>query len=113
MYDEQPIQRSIQEYDLPLGELRLADFAGDDAPEFFHSVFDLTESVGVPGRTALLRDFNFGHIVADLTSKAGFDGMIVRGVRGESNYHYKNVVVFEPADYWKTWSRQDDGFNRL
>lgn len=99
----------LQEYALPLQDLRIADFAASTAPEYIHSVFDITESACVDGRTGL-DDCTFGHLVATLTAGTGFDGMVVCGVLGSRGLQYRNVVMFRPTDRWRGWSLRDKGF---
>jgi hypothetical protein len=100
----------LQEYSLPISNLRLADFSSADAPSFVQCVFDLAESAVVEGRQGP-DDYAFGHLLANLTQGAGFDGMLVCGVLGNPGFHYVNVVIFDPAG-WKEWSLGPRGFQR-
>jgi hypothetical protein len=101
----------LQEYTIPVDEIRIADFASNAAPDFIHSVFDLTESACVKGRAGL-DDFELGHRVTDLTADAGYDGMLVCGVLGNLGFQYTNVVVFDPAGRWRNWSCGASGFSK-
>lgn len=101
----------LQKYTIPVDEIRIADFASDAAPDFVHSVFDLTESACVKGRAGF-DDFDLGHLVTDLTADAGYDGMLVCGVLGNLGFQYRNIVVFNPAGRWRNWSRGASGFSK-
>lgn len=41
------------------------------------------------------------HIIAELVKQAGFNGMIVPGVRGTQNNHYRNIIIFCPEEKWR------------
>lgn len=97
----------IQEWDLPLDELRIADFAAPGLPSFLNSVMDYAECCNVPGRPGPA-DYSFSQLVADLVRRAGFDGMLVPGVHGVGA-PYRNLVIFRPRA-WRRWSRREDGF---
>ena len=90
-------------------DLRLGDLAASDLTEFVKAVFDVAENSAVEGRvgpTTLL----FTQVVARIVREAGFDGMVVPGVRGTTDFKYRNVVVFDATNRWAEWSGRDAGF---
>ena len=108
-----PRPTCVQEYQIRPSELHIADFASDAAPEFMHSVFDLTESARVEGRTGP-DDYALGHLVASLCVSAGLDGMLVCGILGSvAGFHYRNLVLFRPGRSWRRWTVGADGFETV
>ena len=104
----------LQEYILPLESLLIADFSHPDVSEFISAVFRMAEISGQDspiGRD----DFVFSQLVADLVRESGFEGMLVPGVRGDNELHYRNVVVFDPpaVSSWRCWSRKGAGFRSV
>jgi RES domain-containing protein len=102
----------LQGYELDLGALRLADLSSPDLDNYIQVVFDIAESCDVEGRVGP-RDCDFSRAVAELVADAGFDGMLVPGVRGEPKHHYRNVVIFHPCEAWRGWSTRERGFRRV
>lgn len=102
----------LQEYRLDAQLLRLADLASPTLDEFVRAVLDIAESCRVEGRRGP-STYAFSQVVASLVAEAGFQGMLVPGVRGDPDFHYRNVVVFTPAEDWVGWSVKDAGFRRL
>jgi len=104
----------LQEYILPLGSLQLADFSVPDPNEFTSAVFDRAEISGEDSRIGR-HDFEFSQLVADLVREGGFQGMLVPGVHGDSEFRYLNVVVFDPpaASGWRVWSQKGKGFRNV
>ena len=99
----------LQEYVLRTDSLRLADFTPARLDEFVKAVFDVAENSSLEGRVGPV-GYTFSQVVGDLVRQAGFDGMVVPGVRGAPHFQYRNVVVFESQDRWLRWSRQETGF---
>lgn len=99
----------LQEYSLDFTDLRLADLAHPKLHSFLRAVFDIAESCRVVGRGGP-DTFHFSQTVAALVKRAGFDGMVVPGVRGGLNLTYRNIVVFNPSNRWRVWSRRAEGF---
>ncbi len=102
----------IQKYKVDLSAILLADLASPKLSNFVRAVFDLAESCKVPGRPGR-QDYAFSHTVAKIVEGAGFDGIIVSGVRGNPSQQYRNVVIFRPGQLWRAWSARDAGFKRL
>jgi hypothetical protein len=92
--------------------VRLADFTDARLREFIKAVFDMSENSMVAGRVGPT-GYGFSQVVAEIVREAGFEGMIVPGVRGHKEFQYRNVVVFEPGTNWVDWSRKDAGFRPL
>jgi hypothetical protein len=90
----------VQVYHLPIGQLKIADFAGLPPTDFISAVFSIAEECAVAGRGP--DSFSFSQAVSELVS-ARFHGMRVPGVRGNRNAHYKNVIVFRPHPEWQNW----------
>jgi len=95
-------RRWVQKFVIPTTRLRLADFAPEEG--FLNHVFGETEdaidpstSVPPPGPT-----WAFSQFIASCVGRQ-FDGMRVRGVRGESGFAYCNIVIFDPALRWSSW----------
>jgi len=103
----------IKEYALPTDTLAILDARAsqEGKPGFMDSVFDLVESSCIEGRTGRA-DFKFSRLVAQLVSKAGFDGFNVPGVRGDRGFWYSNIVIFRPGEAWRNWSRREAGFEK-
>ena len=80
--------------------LRIADLTDIPADHFVAAVFSQAESCKVAGRGP--DSYLFSQVVAEIVSTR-FDGMRIPGVRGESDFHYSNVVVFSPHPAWPTW----------
>lgn len=99
----------LQEYMLRSSGLRLGDLAASDLTEFVKAVFDVAENSAVEGRVGPTT-FLFTQVVARIVREAGFDGMVVPGVRGTTDFKYRNVVVFDAKNRWAEWSGRDAGF---
>jgi hypothetical protein len=100
----------VQRYVLPLDQLRIADLSSADLSPFVSAVMDFCEAWGIEGRVGPASE-EFSRLVSRIVQRAGFDGMKVPGVRGNTSLHYCNVVVFKPGDKWREWSLQDSGFS--
>lgn len=102
----------IQGYRLPLDQLSIADLANSQLSSFTRAVMDFAEAWDVSGRQwpALPA---FSRNVAAIVQAAGFDGMRVPGVRGTSDYHYCNIVMFYPHQKWREWTLGQPAFYRL
>ena len=99
----------LQDYEIPLDELRLADCSSGDLTDFMKAVFDRAERCSVEGHVES-SNYMFSQVVGQLVREAAFEGMLVPGVRGVPGFQYRNVVVFDTHNRWRTWSRQDAGF---
>lgn len=99
----------LQDYEIPPDELRLADCSSDVLTNYIEAVFDMAESNSVAGRVGP-SEYTFSRVVGQLVREAGFEGMLVPGVRGDLDLQYQNVVIFDKDKRWRTWSRQDGGF---
>jgi len=99
----------LQDYESPSDVLRLADFSSVSLTDFMKAVFDMAESSSVEGRVGP-SGYAFCQVVGQLVREAGFEGMVVPGVRGDPGFQYRNIVVFDAHDRWPTWSRKDAGF---
>jgi len=98
----------LQVYRIDFGTLRIADLAATSVTEFLKAAFDQAEmsmyaNFGRP-------DYLFSQLLAELVSDAGYDGMLVPGVRGHHRCRYENLVLFRP-DGWQEWSAREGGFN--
>ena len=93
-----------QRYELPLDQLRIADFTAADLDKFANDVFEIAETFNVGDRGP--KNYDFSQSVAALVAEA-FDGMMVPGVRGDRSLHYANVVVFRPHPHWRKWLDQE------
>lgn len=94
----------IQQYSIPGGKLRIADFSPDACPDnLLKQVFWWAETAGDNGCPASAA---FSQAVAEIVREA-FDGMVVPGVRGDHAHRYRNVVMFRPSTLWRTWSVKD------
>ena len=50
-------------------------------------------------------EYSFSQFLADKIKKLGYDGMIVPGVHGEKNNHYKNIVIWgNVVKKWEDWA---------
>lgn len=99
----------LQEYVVEARELRLVDLsAAAKLSNFVHNVMDEAERCG-PGDPTGPDPYLFSQVVADLVRETGFGGMRTPGLRGEGRY-YNNIVIFEPGERWREWSRREAGF---
>lgn len=103
----------LQNYRIDPSLYRIADFSAENLSEFVASIFDFTESSNVVNRGFGRSDWSFSQLVGRLVKEAAFDGMIVPGVRGDNNFQYCNVVMFDARDRWKTWNSRDAGFRSI
>jgi hypothetical protein len=86
---------AVQQFLLDLSQRHVVDLASSDCENYVHCVFDFAEWREPAG-------FGFSHAVARIVRDAGFDGMLVPGVRGAPGHTYHNVVVFR-SDSWRDW----------
>ena len=98
-FPDRPIY--MQEYRLP-PNLRIANFSAPGIDPFVNSVFQLAEECMVDERGGP-KSYAFSQTVAAMVKGAGFDGMLVPGVRGRREEWYRNVVLFEPSKSWQGW----------
>jgi len=102
----------IQEYAIHAPPLRVADLASGNASNLLQAAFDLAEKARVPGFEGPA-SYAFPQFLARWIHRAGFDGFIVPGVRGNnSGTRYRNAVLFRPAEKWREWSTGPTGFRR-
>lgn len=67
-------------------------------------VFWLCETACGDGWNPAQPTFQFSQQVAEFVRAAGFDGMLVPGVRGREDRRYSNLVLFTHAG-WRGWLR--------
>jgi len=96
-----PVDLYCQNYRLPLGVLRVVDFSSPDLENFVHIAFDYAE-YGLGSGGINDREYGFSQVLAEIVEAAGYEGMIVPGVRGTPDDRYCNVVLFS-AESWKEW----------
>jgi hypothetical protein len=99
----------IQRFSVPVNDLHVADLTAVELPEVIRGAFYTAELIGVMGLRTPLETFAFSQALAEMIAGAGFDGMLVPGVRGEREARYTNLVVFH-FDNWRSWSLQAAGF---
>jgi hypothetical protein len=94
----------VQRFLIPTDSARLLDLSQAEDGEFLNDVLFFAEiaSNDVRSHASLL----YTQILAELASEANFDGLIVRGVRGDDAVRYCNVVIFAPSAVWRTWCDQ-------
>jgi hypothetical protein len=103
----------MQQFVIPLGSLRIADFtvAALDPTSYLNAVLQHAEWHQDLG-DARTRGSAFSRAVAAMVARR-FDGMKVAGVRGlrswnsHEGYSYSNFVVFEPREQWRAWLAGD------
>ncbi len=100
----------IQEFRIDPAALRLADLSVPGVANILAGAFDAAEASKVDGRVAR-KDYAFSQLLASFVHGAGFDGMIVPGVRAAPGQYYRNVVIFRNIA-WRTWCTPD-GFSRV
>jgi hypothetical protein len=86
----------IQEFDIPIAALNVADFVGLPERNFVNHVFFNAERAVWPDTDV---PYDFTQRVAELVRER-FGGMIVRGARDV----YQNIVIFEPGTRWEAWA---------
>jgi hypothetical protein len=86
----------VQQFAIPASALRIADFTAISTRDYMNLVFDFAEN-GDPSA--------FSRIVGRAVANAGFDGMRVPGVRGDADFHYSNLTIFDPHARWQPWVR--------
>jgi hypothetical protein len=87
----------ILKYTINFDELRIADLAADGIMLVNELMFHC-ELCGKEGYPTKKFSQHIGRYLSSL-----FDGVIVRGVRGDKNYHYKNLVWFNKLDRHKKY----------
>jgi len=99
----------LQEYEIPSQEVRLADCSSDDLTDFMEAVFFMAErcSSECPGEPS---DYMFSQVVGQLVRETGFEGVLVPGTRGDGDFRYRNLGIFDKHERWRIWSCQDAGF---
>lgn len=97
----------LQDYKLPTNSLHVGDFSSPAISDFIKGVFDAAEEEGRQDRSS---SCPFSQVVARLIIEAGFDCIMVPGVRGSGGNTYTNIVAFKVGKRWKSWSTQRAGF---
>jgi len=87
----------ILKYTINFDELHVADFS-DDSLRLVNELLFHCELCGEEGYPTKKFSQYIGMYLSSL-----FDGVIVRGVRGDKNCHYKNFVWFNKLDYHKKY----------
>jgi hypothetical protein len=90
----------VREFDIPLRELRVVDLTRLSVDSFEAAVLFLSERDRGLDKTGA--EFRFSRLVAKIVADR-FDGMLVPGVRGDSEVIYSNLVLFRPGDAWREW----------
>ena len=99
----------LQEYDIPLDKLRLADFSSAHLDNFTRAVFEAAEDCCIESYAGP-SDYRFSQVVGQLVREANYDGMLVPSVRGDQDFRFRNVVIFDEDRQWHAWSRKEAGF---
>lgn len=92
----------IQKFEIPTGELRLADLRLFEPDSFINGVMWHAEFAGRDGYPTKV----FSQVVGELVGRR-FDGMVLPGVHGESNCTYSNIVILRQVKRWHQWLRGD------
>jgi RES domain-containing protein len=90
-----------QALDSDLSGLRIFDASASTLANFEHCVWDYAERPDI-GRVAG-KEYLFSRAVAAVVRAAGFDGMLVPGVRGTPSNRYNNLVLFDAEPRWRDW----------
>ncbi len=96
-----PVDLYCQNYRLPFGVLRVANFSSSDLENFVHIAFDYAE-YGLGSGGINDREYGFSQVLAEIVEAAGYEGMIVPGVRAVPDARYCNVVLFS-IESWEEW----------
>ena len=78
----------------PVDSLSVVDLSDTSIHAALQLAFDRAERLDTPYETS--------QKLADVVRSLGIDGMIVPGVRGNPDHHYRNVVLFNCKD-WEKW----------
>lgn len=78
----------------PIEALKMVDLSDPSAHPALHHAFDRAERLDVQYEPA--------QRIADVIRELRIDGIIVPGVRGSTDHHYTNIVVFNCHD-WAAW----------
>lgn len=89
------VRVAIRAFQIPCGEFRIANFADLDEASFLAQVFWLAEHSERRGSA-------FSRWIGREVGRH-FDGMLVRGVRGEDGAHYRNLIILSPGERWRAW----------
>ncbi len=87
----------ILKYTINFDELRVADLA-DDGLKLVNELMFHCEQCGEENFPSKQFSQSVGKYLSSL-----FDGVAVRGVRGDKNYHYKNLVWFNKFDNYRKY----------
>ena len=79
----------------------LADLGFIGEPDFLNDTLFFAE-IASDGLGSAHATFAFSQTVAKIVGEH-FDGMIVPGVRGDSQCRYRNIVIFRPHTHWTSW----------
>lgn len=90
-----------QKFRLPPGKLQLADFSNHELANFVHIAFDYAE-YGLGSGGVNDREYGFSQVLGEIVEAAGYEGMIVPGVRGTRDSRYLNIVLFS-TESWEEW----------
>lgn len=89
----------IQKYLLPICSLKIGDFRVGNTEDLISQVFWFAEHTGEASNICQIL---FSQLIAKLVMKK-FDGMLVPGVRGNSEFQYNNIVILKRLDEWESW----------
>ncbi len=93
------VRVAIRAFQIPCGEYRIANFADLGEASFLAQVFWLAEQNEKGGSA-------FSRWIGREVGRQ-FDGMLVRGVRGENGALYQNLVILSPDEKWRAWIDAD------
>lgn len=83
----------VQKYSIPLNQLSVVDIRANGVDDWIGMVFDCCETTE---RIVDPKDpYPCSRRIASLVKQAGYDCMLIPGVRGDQNTRYTNAVVFE------------------
>jgi len=87
-----------QKFRIPFGKLKIIDLSSLPSDSLINSIMSECEVAGNEYRCQQI----FSQYIAEIIKQVS-DGFIACGVRGEKENLYKNLVLFNPTDYWEDW----------
>ncbi len=82
----------VQKYSLPLGQLSVLDVRASGGDDWLWKAFDYCETT--ERSSDLSSPYPCSRRIAGLVRQAGYDCILIPGVRGDPSFRYTNVVVF-------------------
>jgi RES domain-containing protein len=83
----------LQKYRLPLDELSVLDVRATGGDNWVRTVFDYCETSERERDSD--KPYPCSRRIAGLVKRAGYNCMLVPGVRGDPTFHYTNAIVFQ------------------